>query len=276
MGVKLILLDLDGTLLNSDKLISDREYSALERAHQMGVHIVPSTGRFFAGMPKVVRDLPFVRYAITVNGAEVYDVQAEKAISRAEIPWKQADEVYARLDTFPVIYDCFQDGWGYMDAELYARIDEFIADPRVNRMVRELRKPVTEFRKTMAVEQKPVQKIQMFFTDQQTRLATWETLKQEFPELTVTSSISNNVELNAKLAHKGEALRRLCDHLGISIEETMAFGDGPNDCSMIETAGIGVAMDNACPELKQVADYITDTNDNFGVAKAIERFCLNP
>ena len=92
--------------------------------------------------------------------------------------------------------------------------------------------------------------------------------------MSVTSSIPNNVEINARHANKGEALGFLCRYLGLEIAQSMSFGDGSNDRSMIEAAGVGVAMANADEALKAVADYVTDTNDNDGVAKAVERLCL--
>jgi len=272
MAIKLILLDLDGTLLTSDKQISPANYAALERAQKAGVQIVPCTGRFFDGMPQVVRELPLFRYAVTVNGAQIYDRERDTILHRCEIQPADAQQIYDRLDTLPVIYDCFMDGWGYMDKRSYDRIDQFIADPRVNKMVKELRKPVEDFRGFMAAERKPVQKIQMFFNDMELRKTVWEQLIAEFPEMAVTSSISNNVEINAKNANKGEALRFLCRHLGLEISESMAFGDGNNDLAMIRAAGLGVAMANADEELKAEANYITDTNNNDGVAKAIEKF----
>lgn len=274
MSIKLILLDLDGTLLTSDKKISPANYAALERAHNAGVHIVPSTGRFFDGIPQVVRDLPFVRYAITVNGAQIYDRQEDKILHRSEIQPADAMRIYDRLDKLPVIYDCFMDGWGYMDRKNYERIDQFIPDPRVNKMVKDLRKPIDDFKGFMARENKPVQKIQMFFTDMEVRKQAWAQLIGEFPEMAVTSSITNNVEINEKHANKGEALGFLCRHLGLEISQSMSFGDGSNDRSMIVAAGIGVAMANADPSLLEIADYVTDTNDNDGVAKAIEKFCF--
>jgi len=274
MAIKIILLDLDGTLLTSDKQISPANRAALERAVEMGVHIVPSTGRFFGGIPQVVRDLPFVRYAITVNGAQIYDVAEDRILHRAEILPADAEPIYDCLDALPVIYDCFMDGWGYMDRHNYARIDEFISDPRVNRMVKELRKPVEDFRAFMREQHRPVQKIQMFFQDLPLRERVWARLIEQFPNMSVTSSIPNNVEINEKHANKGEALSVLCRYLGVDISETMSFGDGSNDRSMILAAGVGVAMANADSSLKEIADYVTDTNDNDGVAKAIGRFCF--
>ena len=88
MSVKIILLDLDGTLLTSDKQISPANRAALEEAAARGIHIVPSTGRFYDGMPAVVQELPFVRYVVTVNGAQVYDAEEKKILHRADIQVK--------------------------------------------------------------------------------------------------------------------------------------------------------------------------------------------
>ena len=274
MAIRIILLDLDGTLLTSDKQISPGNRAALERAAAMGVHIVPATGRFFQGMPAVVRELPFVRYAVTINGAQVYDAEEDAVRHRAEIAPAAAERVFDRLDTLPVIYDCFLDGWGYMDARHYAQIDRFIADPRVNRMVKDLRRPVEDFRAFIRRENRPLQKIQMFFHDLDRRREALEALPRAFPDLAVTSSIPNNIEINDGAATKGEGLRFLCRHLGVDVRDTMAFGDGSNDMAMIQAAGIGVAMANADPALQAAADYVTDTNDADGVAKAIEKFCF--
>lgn len=273
MSIGVILLDLDGTLLTSSKEISAANYQALETAAERGIHIVPATGRFYAGMPQVVRDLPFFRYAVTVNGAQVYDRLEAKVLYRAEIPPEAAERIYGLLDELPVIYDCFLDGWGHMDRRNYDRIDQFIADPRVNSMVKALRSPVDGFRAFTRAQNKPVQKIQMFFQDMAAREKALAELAEKLPDMAVTSSIPNNVEINAKEASKGAALRFLCRYLGINLADSMAIGDSSNDASMVEAAGVGAAMGNAHPALKELADGITDTNDRDGVAKAIARFC---
>ena len=121
-------------------------------------------------------------------------------LHRAEISPAAAERVFDRLDTLPVIYDCFMDGWGYMDEKNYARIDQFISDPRVNRMVKELRRPVEDFRGFIRRENRPLQKIQMFFTDMDRRREELERLARDFPDMAVTSSITNNIEINEKPA----------------------------------------------------------------------------
>ena len=90
----------------------------------------------------------------------------------------------------------------------------------------------------------------------------------------MSSSVPRNVEINREDATKGRALLALAKHLGIEREQVMAFGDGLNDLTMIEAAGLGVVMANGVDELKNCANYITDDCDHDGVAAAIEKFCL--
>ena len=100
-----------------------------------------------------------------------------------------------------------------------------------------------------------------------------EEIPQRFPGLIVSSAVVNNVEINDKNAHKGNAIRQLAQHLGLEMSQVLAFGDGSNDITMLQEAGIGVCMENGLDSVKAVADYITDSCDEDGVAKAIYRFC---
>ena len=272
--IKLIVLDLDGTLLNSKKELSPGNFAALEAAAAKGIYVVPCTGRFFKAMPECIRSLPFLHYAITINGAEIYDVQADKALYTAPITPEQADRIFAALDTLPVIYDCFQDGWGWMDRKFYEISDQFAAADTAPGYIQNTRTPVENFRQVIKARGRGVQKIQMFFQDPALRIQMLEELPRRFPDLNVTASISNNIEINSSEAHKGNALLELCRYLQIDPSQTMAFGDGLNDLSMLQTAAVGVAMGNANPRAKELANYITDTNDNDGVAKAVRLFCL--
>lgn len=270
MSVEIILLDLDGTLLASDKTISTANYAALERAAEMGVHIVPSTGRFYNAMPEVVRKLPFVRYAVTVNGAQIYDAWEKKVLYEEDLSPEEALAVYEYFESLPTICDCYVEGWGYMERSHYERIDEFAAVPYVATMLKELRTPVDDVK--ALIRQHKVQKVMTFFKDMDRRALELERVPALFPQLQVTSSIANNIEVNAMGANKGDALKRLCAHLGVDVKDTMAFGDGSNDLTMIQMAGIGVAMGNAYQGLKDAADYVTLHCDEDGVACAIQKF----
>jgi len=272
--IGIIALDLDGTLLTSEKTLSSGNLAALQRAAEMGIEIVPSTGRFFSGMPQFLRDLPFIRYAITINGAYVLDRQQDAAVYRADIPWQQAVDIMAFLDTLPVVYDCYLDNTGWITAEHKVRADSIIHNPHYLKMVRDLRRDVPELKDFLAQRQTDVQKVQLFTDDSQLRLRLLQQLSRQFDGLSVSSATDQNVEINSLHANKGEALLALARHLGIGEKQTMAFGDGLNDLSMIRAAGIGVAMANGEEEVKAQADYVTLSNDVDGVAAAIEQFCF--
>lgn len=92
---RMIALDLDGTLLNSRKELTQRSRRALERAARMGIHIVPATGRVDSALPTAIRELPFVRYVISVNGAQVFDRKERAVLYRAEMPWRRCVELMA-------------------------------------------------------------------------------------------------------------------------------------------------------------------------------------
>ncbi len=268
--IRIIALDLDGTLLNSDKQLTPRNAEALQRAADRGIEIVPTTGRFFSGMPACIRDLPYLHYAITINGAQVYDIARDTAVARTELSLPLALEIMTFLDTQAVIYDCYQENWGYMTASMQERVLEFVADPHYREMVLRLRKPVPELKAYLRERGLGIQKIQLFTRDPELRLQLLRTLPERFPDAAITSSVPGNVEINASEAHKGAALRRLADYLGVSMTETVSFGDGLNDVTMLSEAGIGIAMENACPEAAAAADRMTGSCDEDGVAAALE------
>ncbi len=270
--IRLIALDLDGTLLGSDKQLSEENAAALARAAEEGIEIVPATGRFYRGMPQNIRELPYVRYVITVNGAQVFDVARQQTVCGSEIPWQRAVAVMERLDELDVIYDCYQDGWGWMTQAFYDQAEQYAANIHSLDMIRNLRTSVPELKALLKERASGVQKIQIFFRDMDLRADMLKKLPGEFPDLVVTTSIVNNIEINSREATKGVALEKLAAHLGIPVEETVAFGDDRNDIPMLLAAGIGVAMGNAEEEVKNAADCVTDHCDDSGVASAMRRF----
>ena len=272
--IRVLALDLDGTLLDSEKRLSDVNRNALAAAAEKGILVVPTTGRFFGMMPPAVRDLPFVRYAITVNGAQVYDRETDTAIVREELPLEKALAIMRYLDGFDVIYDCYQDNWGRMTQAMQEKAEEYAQCPHYTKMIREFRKPYPDLKKYLAGEGRDVQKIMLFARDPAVRDAITADVKTRFDGLAVSSSTFNNLEINAASAHKGRALERLAAHFGWTLDNCMAFGDGLNDLSMVRMAGIGVAMANAAPEVLAAANYVTLSNDEDGVAEALRHFCL--
>ena len=278
-GIKIIALDLDGTLLDSAKRLSDANRAALESAAAKGVHVVPTTGRFFGMMPACIRDLPFVRYAITINGAQVYDRAQDAALVREELPIDTALGIMRVLDGYDVIYDCYRNNWGWMAESFKAKASAYATDMHYLKMIEDFRRGVPELKAHLeaTASEGDVQKIMLFtrLDGDRNLVKTIEAdVSARFPDVKVTGSTWNNLEFNASTAHKGMALKRFAESLGLALDNCMSFGDGLNDLTMIEEAGIGVAMSNACPEVLAAANYITLSNDEDGVASALRHFNL--
>ena len=270
--VRLIASDLDGTLLDERKQMSGRNRKALEKAAQQGILFVPATGRIFSAIPEPVSELPFVRYVITVNGSGLYDRVQEKMLFEAKIPCKEAIRLCHFVRRYGTMFDCYLEGHGYMERHFYERIDEYCVEA-LRSMVRATRKPVEDL-PAFIEEHGDVQKVQMFFLDMELRARAFRELAEAFPDMLATSSIVNNIEVNIREANKGAALTRLCGLLGIDMAETVAFGDGGNDVTLLQAAGTGVAMANACEEALAAADAVTLSNAEDGIAEYLEKYVL--
>jgi len=274
MQVKLVAFDLDGTFLDDDKNIPPENLLALEEAAARGVVLVPATGRIVRGIPETIKSLPAVRYFIVSNGAGVYDAREDRLVHRADIPLALALRCYEYLDTLPVLYDCYQDDAGYMTFSMLERAPEIFGKyPPMLQMLRELRRPVPELKAYLREKGRPLQKLQAFFREEDypLRAELLQTLPQHFPELTPTTSVPFNIEINSAHAGKGKALRALCALLGIPPEQSLAFGDGTNDRELLELAGFGMAMANADPAVLAAADGVTGDNNHAGFAEGLRR-----
>ena len=269
--IRIIALDLDGTLLDDQKRLSQANRAALERAANQGAHVVVATGRFFPGIPQELRDLPFLRYFILMNGAKVYDRQEDKVLYRAEIDLARAEQVFDYLAPLDMMVDCYQNDVGLLDRRCRERLEYFVPDYESRKLVIRNRVTVDDFR--VAVRSgRTVQKIQCYFPHVEQRPEVMAKLAQEFPELVQSISLPHNLELNAANATKGQALLALCRELGVDAAQSVAFGDGTNDLSMVRSAGVGVAMANAAPETLAAADLVAPTNNEDGVARILERW----
>lgn len=270
--IRLIAADLDGTLLNEQKRLSKRTERALRRTAEKGILFVPATGRVLGAIPEQIMKALSVDYAILVNGACLWDCKKQRAIYRDEIPKDRAMQLAETMKTYGTMYDGYIGGCGYMDREYYGQIDIY-CPKALQAMIRATRRPVDSLEQAISVLGN-VQKMQMFFIDMELREKAWEAIKKDFPDMTVTTSVCNNLEVNVKNATKGTALEKLCSHLNIALSRTLAFGDGCNDITMLRTAGIGVAMENGARELKEAADAVTASNEEDGVAEFLEKYVL--
>ncbi|MBQ3927675.1 MAG: HAD family phosphatase [Clostridia bacterium] len=270
--IKLIALDLDGTLLNRDKVITNDTLHALEKAADQGIRIVPATGRLSGALPSQVDALPFVRYVIGVNGAEVRDRAENELLYSAKIEPARATEIMTFLDGLPVIYDCYMDGKAWISQNMKLMIPDYAPDEHYLRMWQTLRQPVPDLKDWVTENGHGVQKVQCLFRDMDERKRWLDRLPDIFSDVTVTSSVVNNIEFTHRDADKGKALTALAAALNIPVGQTMAFGDDLNDVPMLKAAGIGVSMANAKEEIRSQADYVTLSCNEDGIARALEHF----
>lgn len=271
--IRMIGLDLDGTLLNSRKELPLYTREILKKAISRGITVLVATGRPYTGIPEELRNFPGMRYAVTANGARVVDTLTGKVLSERLLPMESAKktlEIFRKYDTLQEVYF---DGQGYADSDKLADIGRYHLNPYMWGYVLSSRIAVPDIREVMRRENRPMDKIQALFANQDEQHRAWEELEKN-KDIVLVGSLGYNIEVNAAGVDKGSGLIELGKLLGIQKEEIMAVGDGDNDIAMLIKAGFGVAMANAGDEVKAAADYVTGTNDEEGAAKAIEIFAL--
>ncbi len=268
--IKIIAIDMDGTLLNEEKQISQNNISALKKAIEKGVEIVPATGRAGNGIPQQLLDLN-PTYAITANGARVMNLKTGECIFEKLLPRDIALKAYDILIKYDLVLDLFQNGVG-ISTKANMEISKKLLPENILKYVSSTRVIVDDLRAFVAQQENGIEKWTMFFSDETQRDKAWHEMEQM--GLLPVSSLPRNMELSHPETSKGVALEVVAKACGLTLSHTMAIGDGGNDLEMVEMAGIGIAMENGMENVKAVADFCTDTNDNDGVAKAIEKFVL--
>ena len=272
MRPKLILFDLDGTLLDDRKQLSSTNRQALDRAAAQGCEIVIATGRLYNGVPGELLELPYLRYFILMNGAMVYDRVEDHVLYRAELDLALAEKFFDYAEPLDATVDCYQNGIGWMDRRYYDHLEDYIEDPVVCRMVRSHRRPTEDFRRTVREGGRTVQKAQCYFRDLSLRPVVMDWVSRELPGAVCSISMPTNLEINDARATKGLGLQALCRALNLDLSQTAAFGDGTNDLAMLQCAGVGVAMENGAAEVKKAADVIAPSNRENGVAYILNQW----
>ncbi|MEI5990211.1 HAD superfamily hydrolase [Enterococcus termitis] len=269
--IKLVAIDLDGTLLNSKKEISTRNKEALAQAKAAGVKIVLCTGRPLAAIEIYLEALNLRDngdYSITFNGGLVQKNDTGEIIEKALMPLEAVHELYELATSLNVPLDILSDG---LVMQLPASKEHISIYSQLNNLLTfesyELAQLTTD-----QIYNKAVVAIDEIYLDEQIK----KIPASFYERYEVIKTRSNLLEFMPKGITKAYGISLLARDLGIKQEEIMTIGDEENDLPMIEYAGLGVAMENAVAKVKEIADVITDTNDNDGVAQAVEKFVLEP
>lgn len=261
--IKLVALDLDDTLLRTDLTISPRAKKAIKEAVEQGTLVTLATGRMYASALPYAQDLGLDLPLITYQGALVKYADG-RVVHQQPLELKHAKALLKRLREYSFQINV------YINDELY--IEE--ESPELERYARVCKVPYHVVPNLVeAIKTEPSKILVIGDADKLDDL--YKELTGDFRDIVhITKSKSFFLEFAHPLATKGRALHSLATSLGFTAEEVMAVGDSQNDLDMIKYAGLGVAMGNAVPQIKELARYITCKNDDDGVAEAIEKFVL--
>lgn len=272
--IRMIGVDLDGTLLNSEKQLTAYTREVLKKAIEQEVAVVVATGRPFSGVPDELKHFPGIRYALTANGARILDMQKQKVVYENLLSVESSEKVIDILRKHHAIHEFFVDGVGYMNEDGLKNVYAYFEDPHMAEYLQSTRIPVKDVKEKLQTMKCEVDKLQGIFRNQKDKEEALEELNT-LSGIVVTAAMDNNLEINKEGTNKGLGLLQLGKSLGISREEIMACGDGGNDVEMLKEVGFAVAMANGSDPVKKAADFVTGSNDEDGVAKAIERFVLD-
>lgn len=272
--IKMVGLDMDGTLLTTEKELTEHTREILREAISRGVAVIPATGRPLTGIPEEVLEFPGVRYAVASNGARIVDLEENRVIYEGLVSYETGRRVLEICSRYDSMLEIYYDGVSYADEEKLKRIDEYVPRAPMARYIAGTRQTVPDVMALFEERKAPTDKVHALFRTKEEREKAWQEVEKEVPDIEITGALSNNIEVNAKGVNKGKGLLILGELLGIRREEIMAVGDGSNDIAMLREAGLGVAMENATDEVKAAADVITLSNDEEGAAAAIEKYVL--
>ena len=274
MSIKLIALDLDGTTINNDRVISETNRQAMKEAADMGIRIVIATGRPLIALPKDVFEIEAIRYALTSNGAAITDIRENSTFYKNCLSPVAVRASVELLRQYDYVLEAIARGEAFLDGTYYNEVVRTGFSYRDAQYILNTRKPVDDVCNFMLENIEDIENININFEDISKKPAMYEELIK-LPETTITSSFDHNLEIVGETTSKAEALKEMGKLMGIEKDEMMAIGDSPNDIAMLKEAGIAVAVGNAKDEVKAMADYIAPTNHEDGVADAIEKFVLS-
>ena len=278
MNIKLVALDLDGTLFDNSSRISKRNLTAIRSITDKGIHVVISTGRPFEGIPFDQIKGTGINYAITANGSGIYEISTGKCLYENAMDEELVTPILNFLLTRDIHMDAFIGGKGYTPVQCVETAQKLTVPSSIKNYIITTRTRLDNILQFIHENQLKVQKMTLnFYPAADGTLIDRETVRKFLvsnPSITTVCGGYNNLEFTRADANKGVGLRKLAEILGVNPDATMAIGDTENDLAIIEAAGIGVAMGNATDAVKARADYVTTTNTKDGVAAAIEHFIL--
>lgn len=270
MRYKCVVSDLDLTLLGPGSTLSEGTLKAINGLIAMGVHFVPASGRAFYSFPQNLLEIKGIQYAITSNGASIYEISSQTKLYETLLPAQVPEILFELLKDYPVTYEAFVDSVAYTEHTYYKDPQSFGVNQDTIAYVKATRHPVEDICQ-FTLEHKEALDCVDVIVPPERKLEVLELLRDNLAQAYITTSAPHLIELSSQDSGKHIGLKRLTELLNITMEEVVAFGDGDNDSEMLREAGLGICVKNASRACKEVADLETDYHHLDGVAKGIYR-----
>lgn len=271
--IKLILLDLDGTLMSPDHLtVSDENRKALKKAHDMGVKIAICTGRTLAIIGDVCEQVPEIDYVLYSNGAGAYDRVNKTVLYEKPIPWSISEGIIDYILASNSFIEIYLNGKSFVQKDKAKYFGGGILPQEFVDALFEKLDACDDVKS--AVYGKDIEKITLYPENKALQNEMWEHFSK-IDSVSLASSLSSSMEMTRADVDKGTALATMCEILGLTENECMTFGDAGNDIPMLKFAKWSFAMQNGSDECKKAAKFQTKSNAEDGVAFAINKYVLN-
>lgn len=270
--IDIIATDLDGTLLTDDKRISDVNKKAMREAAERGIHIVPATGRALHTMPESVLEMDCIQYAVTSNGAAIVDIKSGETLYKNQMSMNIASQMIQYGLEMGIMVELFAEGKAYTLNKYMHDLENFGVNPRFIRWYEDTRNLVDDFSQVL-INDITVENINFIFNNMDLIVEMRELISTN-PEVALTNSLANNIEIGAKNSGKGIALEVLAEMLGSDMSRVMCLGDNENDIDMLERAGISIGMGNGQESVKKNVTYVAKGNNEDGFAEAVYKFAV--
>ena len=267
--IKLVALDVDGTLVRSDLSLSPAVVLAVESLRDAGILVSINTGRSMGELIVLRRSLPWIRYFVVSNGATGLDAQTNQPFYENHLPLTIARQIEREARNYRTLTQVYADGTSYLDESLWPHIGRFAANHMHHPSLIAGYTPVKHVGDLLAKRTSDIEKLYISFEDL-SDLPRLRAFCETFP-VDLVVSIQNGLEVNQKGVEKGTGLVALCNHLGLSPQEVAVVGDGEADIAMFRHAGLSIEMENAQQRVKDAASLVAPGNDRDGAVWAIER-----
>lgn len=278
-NIKCIAFDLDDTILTTQKTLSERTQAALKKALELGIAVVPVSGRPMTSFPECITEFPGLHHAVTSNGAAVYDMQTREKIHGCLMEAKDVRAIMKGVGNFflegQITYEAFVDGVAYASADYIANPTAFGISPNTVDYIQKTRRPERYIIDFIFEHASKMDSLGLILKDAGLYRMVENSVKRNAEQVYITSAIPNRLEISAKDSGKANGLRYVLEQLGVAPEETVAFGDASNDADMLKYAGTGVAVGNANVTCKESADIVMkETANEDAVAAYLEEHVL--